>query len=129
ESKGQEAAEAALQLALTVAELTEYTRAHLVLYPVDQPYLEVPLSAPYPVSILDLAPVSHGQPIAESLQESTALAVLADQLGFKRLWFAEHHNMKTIASSATSVLLAHIGAHTNNIRLGEIGRASCRERE
>lgn len=92
-----------------------------MLYPVDQPYLEVPLSAPYPVSILDLATVSHGQPIAESLQESTALAVLADQLGFKRLWFAEHHNMKTIASSATSVLLAHIGAHTNNIRLGAGG--------
>ena len=79
------------------------------------------MSAPYPVSILDLATVSHGQPIAESLQESTALAELADQLGFKRLWFAEHHNMKTIASSATSVLLAHIGAHTRRIRLGAGG--------
>lgn len=79
------------------------------------------MTAPYPVSILDLATVSHGQPIAESLKESTELAVLADQLGFNRLWFAEHHNMETIASSATSVLLAHIGAHTKKIRLGAGG--------
>ena len=75
------------------------------------------MAAPYPVSILDLATVRHGQPIAESLKESTELAVLADELGFHRLWFAEHHNMATIASSATSVLLAHMGAHTTNIRL------------
>ncbi len=79
------------------------------------------MTAPYPVSILDLATVHHGQPIAESLQESTELAVLADELGFHRLWFAEHHNMETIASSATAVLLAHIGAHTDNIRLGAGG--------
>jgi len=73
------------------------------------------------VSILDLATVRHGQPIAQSLKESTELAVLADELGFHRLWFAEHHNMETIASSATSVLLAHMGAHTTNIRLGAGG--------
>lgn len=79
------------------------------------------MAAPYPVSILDLATVRHGQPIAESLKESTELAVLADELGFHRLWFAEHHNMATIASSATSVLLAHMGAHTTNIRLGAGG--------
>lgn len=79
------------------------------------------MTAPYPVSILDLATVHHGQPIAESLQESTELAILADELGFHRLWFAEHHNMETIASSATAVLLAHIGAHTENIRLGAGG--------
>ncbi|OAV60855.1 LLM class flavin-dependent oxidoreductase [Enteractinococcus helveticum] len=79
------------------------------------------MTAPYPVSILDLATVRHGQSIAESLKESTELAVLADELGFRRLWFAEHHNMETIASSATSVLLAHMGAHTTNIRLGAGG--------
>ena len=79
------------------------------------------MTAPYPASILDLATVRHGQPIAESLKESTELAVMADELGFHRLWFAEHHNMETIASSATSVLLAHIGAHTTNIRLGAGG--------
>lgn len=79
------------------------------------------MSVPYPVSILDLATIHHGQPISESLKESTELAILADELGFHRLWFAEHHNMETIASSATSVLLAHIGAHTKTLRLGAGG--------
>ena len=79
------------------------------------------MTAPYPVSILDLATIHPGEPIADSLRESTELAVVADELGFHRLWFAEHHNMETIASSATSVLLAHIGAHTKNIRLGSGG--------
>lgn len=79
------------------------------------------MTTPYPLSILDLATVRHGQPISESLKESTELAVLADELGFHRLWFAEHHNMETIASSATAVLLAHMGAHTERIRLGAGG--------
>jgi luciferase family oxidoreductase group 1 len=42
-------------------------------------------------------------------------------LGYRRVWYAEHHNMSTIASSATSVLIAHIAAHTREIRLGAGG--------
>jgi len=50
-----------------------------------------------------------------------ALAQLAEQLGYRRVWYAEHHNMSSIASSATSVLIAHVGAHTRDIRLGSGG--------
>ncbi len=50
-----------------------------------------------------------------------ALAQCAEQLGYERVWYAEHHNMSTIASSATSVLIAHIGARTETIRLGAGG--------
>jgi luciferase family oxidoreductase group 1 len=50
-----------------------------------------------------------------------ALAQLAERLGYERVWYAEHHNMPAIASSATSVLIAHIGAHTQSIRLGAGG--------
>jgi luciferase family oxidoreductase group 1 len=50
-----------------------------------------------------------------------ALAQQAEELGYERVWYAEHHNMPTIASSATSVLIAHIGAHTQRIRLGAGG--------
>ena len=49
------------------------------------------------------------------------LAQRAEQLGYRRVWYAEHHNMATIASSATSVLIAHIAAHTEEIRLGAGG--------
>jgi luciferase family oxidoreductase group 1 len=74
-----------------------------------------------PLSILDLAPVGRGQTAADSFATSVALAQRAEQLGYERVWYAEHHNIPSIASSATSVLIAHIGAHTSTIRLGAGG--------
>jgi luciferase family oxidoreductase group 1 len=75
----------------------------------------------FPVSILDLAPIASGQTPADSFAASVALAQRAEELGYERVWYAEHHNMSQIASSATSVLIAHVGAHTSTIRLGAGG--------
>jgi luciferase family oxidoreductase group 1 len=74
-----------------------------------------------PLSILDLAFVAEGQPVGEALAGSVTLAQRAEALGFKRVWYAEHHNFKSIASSATSVLIAHVAAKTQTIRLGAGG--------
>ena len=74
-----------------------------------------------PLSILDLAPVRRGQRAAESFATSVAVAQRAEELGYGRVWYAEHHNIPAIASSATSVLIAHVGAHTSTIRLGAGG--------
>lgn len=74
-----------------------------------------------PLSILDLATVGRGETIREGLENSVALAQCAEELGYYRVWYAEHHNMPTIASSATSVLIAHVAAHTETIRLGSGG--------
>src|ERR1700749_4663968 len=76
---------------------------------------------PTRLSILDLAPIGRGETARDSFAASVALAQLAEALGYERIWYAEHHNMPTIASSATSVLIAHIGAHTTRIRLGAGG--------
>jgi luciferase family oxidoreductase group 1 len=76
---------------------------------------------PVELSILDLAPIGRRQTAADSFGASVALAQRAEHLGYKRVWYAEHHNMASIASSATSVLIAHIGAHTETIRLGAGG--------
>jgi alkanesulfonate monooxygenase SsuD/methylene tetrahydromethanopterin reductase-like flavin-dependent oxidoreductase (luciferase family) len=62
------------------------------------------------LSILDLAPVGRGETASESFAASVALAQRAEQLGYERVWYAEHHDMPTIASSATSVLIGHVGA-------------------
>ena len=60
-----------------------------------------------PLSLLDLAMVRRGQPVAEALRDSLALAQHAEATGrFTRIWYAEHHNMPTIASAATAVLIA-----------------------
>jgi luciferase family oxidoreductase group 1 len=74
-----------------------------------------------PLSILDLAPIRKGQTAGDSFAASVALAQSAEQWGYRRVWYAEHHNMATIASSATSVIIAHVAAHTGEIRLGAGG--------
>src|SRR6202008_1195381 len=73
------------------------------------------------LSILDLAPIARGQSGSESFAASVTLAQRAEELGYHRVWYAEHHNMASIASSATSVLIAHVAAHTERIRLGAGG--------
>ena len=73
------------------------------------------------LSILDLAPIARGQSVSESFAASVGLAQRAEEAGYERVWYAEHHNMPSIASSATSVLIAHIGAQTSSIRLGSGG--------
>jgi len=73
------------------------------------------------LSILDLAPIAPGQTIGESFAASVALAQTAEKHGYERVWYAEHHNMPTIASSATSVLVGHIASQTSTIRLGSGG--------
>jgi len=74
-----------------------------------------------PISLLDLASIGEGQSIGEALEASVLLAQRAEANGYQRIWYAEHHNMATIASSATAVLIAHIAAKTSSIRLGSGG--------
>ncbi|MFB9723193.1 LLM class flavin-dependent oxidoreductase [Planobispora longispora] len=74
-----------------------------------------------PLSILDLAYIGKGETAGDSLKASVTLAQRAEEWGYRRIWYAEHHNMPTIASSATSVLIAHVAAHTRRIRLGAGG--------
>jgi len=73
------------------------------------------------LSILDLAPIAPGETAADSFAASVALAQTAEKSGYTRVWYAEHHNMPSIASSATSVLIGHVAAQTSTIRLGAGG--------
>ena len=72
-------------------------------------------------SILELAPVRSGQSIQDALTHALALAQHAENLNFRRLWLAEHHNMSGIASSATSVLMGYLLANTKHLTIGSGG--------
>ena len=74
-----------------------------------------------PFSVLDLSPIVEGATAADALRNSLDLAQHAERLGFNRYWVAEHHSMPGIASAATSVVIGHIGAGTNSIRIGSGG--------
>ncbi|REA64379.1 LLM class flavin-dependent oxidoreductase [Dyadobacter luteus] len=72
-------------------------------------------------SILELAIVSQGDTIKQTLNNSLALAKEAEAIGYKRIWFAEHHNSDSVASSATSVLIGYVAENTDTIRVGSGG--------
>ncbi|HLL35863.1 LLM class flavin-dependent oxidoreductase [Streptomyces sp.] len=78
-------------------------------------------SAPTPLSVLDLVTVSAGSTSTDALRTSVALSRLAESRGFHRYWVAEHHSMPGVASSSPAVILAHLAAHTDRIRLGSGG--------
>lgn len=74
-----------------------------------------------PLSLIDFALVYDGERPRDSFSRSVRLAQRAETLGYERIWYAEHHNMPRIASSAPAVLIAHVGAHTSTIKLGAGG--------
>src|SRR5258707_8425588 len=74
-----------------------------------------------PLSVLDLAPVAAGATTGQALEYTTQLARRTEELGYRRFWVAEHHNMPAIASSAPAVLIAHLAAATSTIRVGSGG--------
>jgi len=74
-----------------------------------------------PISILELALITQDSNASATLEKTKEVAQLADTLGFKRFWLAEHHNMAHVASSATVVLIGYIASQTQNIRVGSGG--------
>jgi luciferase family oxidoreductase group 1 len=74
-----------------------------------------------PLSVLDLAPITRGGDAATALRNTLDLARHAERLGFTRFWLAEHHNMPGIASAATAVVIGHVAAGTDTLRVGAGG--------
>ncbi|MEV3861355.1 LLM class flavin-dependent oxidoreductase [Streptomyces sp. NPDC050095] len=78
-------------------------------------------TAPTPLSVLDLVTVGAGRTATQALRTSVDIARMAERRGFHRYWVAEHHSMPGVASSSPAVILAHLAAHTDRIRLGSGG--------
>lgn len=74
-----------------------------------------------PYSFLDLAHVTQDSSYTETFEKSVRSAQCAERFGYKRYWFAEHHNMESVASTATPILIGHIAGKTNRIRVGSGG--------
>lgn len=79
------------------------------------------MSSDLKYSVLDLSPIPAGGTAAESFRNSLDLARHAERWGYHRYWVAEHHNIPGVASSATSVLIAHLAGGTSTIRVGSGG--------
>ncbi|MER9934207.1 MsnO8 family LLM class oxidoreductase [Mesorhizobium sp. M0088] len=75
----------------------------------------------YAISLLDKSPLSGGETAVDALKRTVALAKLAERLGYRRFWVAEHHNAPELASSSPEVLIAFLLANTARIRIGSGG--------
>jgi luciferase family oxidoreductase group 1 len=73
------------------------------------------------LSVLDLVPVRSDQSTGDALAATVSLARVADELGYRRYWLAEHHNMPAVASAATSVVIGYVAGGTSTIRVGAGG--------
>ena len=73
------------------------------------------------LSVLDVLPVSSGTTASSAIRHALDLARLADTRGYERIWYAEHHGMPSIASSAPEILIGHAAGATRRIRVGAGG--------
>ncbi|MFV0461440.1 MAG: LLM class flavin-dependent oxidoreductase [Actinomycetales bacterium] len=73
------------------------------------------------LSVLDLVPVRSDQTTGDALAASISLAQTADEVGMRRYWVAEHHNMPAVGATNPPVLIAMIAAATERIRVGSGG--------
>jgi luciferase family oxidoreductase group 1 len=80
-----------------------------------------PTSGRPPLSVLELAIVNADGSSGDALRGATEVARAADRLGYERYWVAEHHNMPSVASTTPPVLMAHLAASTERIRVGSGG--------
>ena len=78
------------------------------------------MSAPR-LSMLDLVAVREGSSVGDAIALARQTAQHAEALGFVRYWLAEHHNMPGLACSSTAVLVGHIAAATQHMRVGSGG--------
>ena len=79
------------------------------------------MKKPIAYSVLELAIVSQNSTFKETLNNSLALAKVAEETNYTRYWFAEHHNSDSVGSSATSVLIGYVAENTDTIRVGSGG--------
>lgn len=71
-----------------------------------------------PLTVLDLVPIPSGSDAATALRNSIDLARHAEEFGYARYWFAEHHLNPGLAGASPSVVLALTAAATSRIRIG-----------
>ena len=74
-----------------------------------------------PFSILDLSPIVEGGDASQALRNTIDLAQHAERWGYLRYWLAEHHNIPSVASAATSVVICAVAGQTSTIRVGAGG--------
>ena len=79
------------------------------------------MSSDIQLSVVDQSPVRKGGTARDALTETVELARAVEQLGYRRFWVAEHHNLANFAGTSPEILIGQIAANTHSIRVGSGG--------
>src|SRR6476620_8739692 len=79
------------------------------------------VDASLPLAVLDFVGIEYGESAHDSIAGAVQIARTVEEAGYRRYWMSEHHNMANLACSAPEILIAHIGARTERIRVGAAG--------
>jgi luciferase family oxidoreductase group 1 len=74
-----------------------------------------------PLAVLDFVGIEYGEDASASVAGAVRIAQAVEAAGYRRYWVSEHHNMRSLACSAPELLIAHVGARTERIRVGAAG--------
>jgi luciferase family oxidoreductase group 1 len=85
------------------------------------PVLGPDVSASLPLSLLDFVGIEYGESATDSIAGAVGIAQAIEAAGYRRYWVSEHHNMRSLACSAPEILIAHVAAKTERIRVGAAG--------
>lgn len=78
-------------------------------------------NAVLPLAVLDFVGIEHGESPAEAIRGAVGIAQAVEHAGYRRFWVSEHHNMTSLACSAPELLVGHLAAHTETLRVGAAG--------
>lgn len=85
------------------------------------PLQEIVTTDPLPLAVLDFVGIEHGETPTEAIRGAVGIAQAVERAGFRRYWVSEHHNMRSLACGAPELLIAHVAAQTDGIRVGAAG--------
>ena len=74
-----------------------------------------------PISVLELGRVREGFDRKNALDNARVVAVAVERFGYNRIWIAEHHNISSVSTAATSVVIGYLAEATSKIRVGAGG--------
>ena len=74
-----------------------------------------------PLAVLDFVGIEHGESPTAAIRGAVGIAQAVEAAGYRRYWVSEHHNMRSLACSAPEILIAHVAAQTERIRVGAAG--------
>lgn len=80
-----------------------------------------PAQPTLPLAVLDFVGIEFGESPTQAIRGAAGIAQTVEAAGYRRYWVSEHHNMRSLACSAPELLIAHVAARTERIRVGAAG--------